>query len=68
MEIGFIGHESEGNTHQFIVRKSLAWFELNVTILMKYILDVGLLLIVGSSSQADYLERNAAMDDSIGGS
>jgi len=35
---------------------------------MKYILDVGLLLIVGSSSQADYLERNAAMDDSIGGS
>jgi hypothetical protein len=25
-------------------------------------------LIVGSSSQADYLKRNAAMDDSIGGS
>jgi hypothetical protein len=24
--------------------------------------------LVGSSSQADYLERNAAMDDSIGGS
>ena len=26
------------------------------------------LLLVGSSSQADYLMRNAAMDDSIGGS
>jgi hypothetical protein len=25
-------------------------------------------MMVGSSSQADYLMRNAAMDDSIGGS
>ena len=30
--------------------------------------ETGLVGIVGSSSQADYLMRNAAMDDSIGGS